>query len=294
MTITGIVLRATKGAALLWSELDGNFTRLKQAFEAFANRFEDGSRRTLVFSVTQPDDTGVIWARLSATTGVFVGLLYWNGTAWVEMFARSSWVGVDASTAANTILLTVDGLATLLAGQTVSWTNLLANTGAITVSINGGGPIPLLTPDGLAIASGAVPAAWASIAVYNGTELRLLNPSPPIVLTKKWVSDDVAIATATIPHTLGVVPSVVTMQLICQTAVDGYAVGDLIDVAIVYVSDGSDEDDYVYIHGTPSTANIVITVGADGDATVYKVKGGSGLRTAFVDANWKLRVTLFA
>ncbi len=291
MTLQGILTRLGKGAALTWAEVDSNFTRLKQAVEAFATRFENGALRAIVFSKTTPDNRGSVWARLNSTTNAYETMLYHDGTDWRDMFTRGSWNGVDSSVAANSILLTIAGLGTLLAGQTVAWTNLLANTGDATVTINGGTPIPLRTANGFALTSGALPLGWSTIAAYTGSELRILNLQPPTLLTKKWVSADVAVATASITHTLGVVPGIVTMQLVCQTANNGYAVGDVIDPAMVYVSDGSDQDDYVYIHGTASATHFDITIGADSDPVVFKEKGGSGLRVPFVDAQWKVRIT---
>lgn len=295
MTIDGITLRQTKGSPLTFAEVDANFTRIKQSFETYTAQFENGTRRTVVFSVSQPDDKGVVWAKITATN-TFAGLFWHNGTAWVEMYQRGGWFAVDGSTVASTVALTIDGFSSLVTGQTVVWTNLLANTGAATLTINAGASIALVDEGGSALVAGELPAGWTAIALYNGTHLRLLNPAVVNLpsVHKIAVSSELTVPAQGVAlnwtHGLGAQATRAMAHFVCKTAGSGYTVGQRIPYFAVLNGNSNDETPAFQL--TESTDKLTLTQWNYGPSLrrVLNPTDGSGVTNLDL-SQWKVVFT---
>lgn len=275
--------------------MDQNFTVLKQAVEAFALPFENGSRRSVVFSQNQPSDTGLIWGKLSPAN-VVVEMLWHNGSAWVQFMDRTHWFAADASTVANTVALTIPGITGLVTGQKVAWSNLLAVTGAANVRVNGGSPIPLVQCDGAALTPGQIPSGWLVDALYDGTSLKVLNPKPALGdKATKWTSALLPLATDTYTHPLGRAPDQWSLKLVCETTNNEYNVGEVIDGNKVYISDASDQDDFELLHAvwTPTTFRLNAAIPGVGDNVILRIRnqtGADGDRVIINRDNWRVQV----
>lgn len=91
-------------------------------------------------------------------------------------------------------------------------------------------------------------------------------------------------ANYTLPHDLGVAPSLVQVRFICLTAEFGYSVGDIYGpVGAKTFADGSDTG----ISFAANALNIRVSIGASG---VRILRLSDGTRQTLTPSNWRLRV----
>lgn len=112
----------------------------------------------------------------------------------------------------------------------------------------------------------------------------------PYTLPKSFTSADQTITSAgtlTLAHGLGTVPTHVLGFLVCQTAENGYSIGDIISVPFHDYGSGNGIGFTPTMDGT----NVYIQFGnSAGVFYVAKRSATIGISAALTNGNWKLRV----
>lgn len=115
-----------------------------------------------------------------------------------------------------------------------------------------------------------------------------------VVANTRWQSSLTAMPTVTgtateVPHTLGVVPGIYHVQLVCQTADAGYTAGEAIDISRVKFDTGSSAYNAEYAVRA-SASKFYVTKPDFANAYVLEVDS-TPVFAAFTAANWKFRIT---
>lgn len=114
------------------------------------------------------------------------------------------------------------------------------------------------------------------------------------VFTKEYTSAEQAITAGgllTLAHGLGVVPKLVVGQLICKTAENGYAIGDVIEMPLTNLN--STAANGYGCNARKDTTNVYIRYGSN--ASLWPaVNGTTGVYATLSAANWRLVVRAFA
>ena len=110
--------------------------------------------------------------------------------------------------------------------------------------------------------------------------------------TREFLSADQTIAGAAqrvLAHGLGVVPRLVQLELVCLTAQLGYAINDVLLVAVGANDPGNQFGTSVVVDAT----NITVRYGA-GASVFGIINKTTGAYAGITAANWALRVRAFA
>lgn len=213
---------------------------------------------------------------LTATT--FTGAL--SGNASTASVAPAGTL-TGATLAANVLASSLTSHGTLTSGV---W-----NATVITVTYGGTGaasftayaPIFGGTTATGALQSGAVGTSGQVLTSNGAGAIATMQTKIP----SKFTSSDQTITSAgslTIAHSLGAVPSMVGVYLICQTAEQGYSINDVLDYS--YMSRPNNQGVVI----VPDATNLNIRFGSSATAfaALNKTTGGSSNLT---NANWKVR-----
>lgn len=131
---------------------------------------------------------------------------------------------------------------------------------------------------------------------YDGTTTKSFNLAGGNgVFTMIYISPDQAITPAgplTLAHGLGIVPHIVTLTLVCQTAEHGYTAGNLVEVAMGAAFKSNDAGTSVVKDAT--NLNVRYGAGSGGSSPVFTViHKTTGIDQNITNANWKCRFRAF-
>jgi hypothetical protein len=118
------------------------------------------------------------------------------------------------------------------------------------------------------------PALWDGI---------LYKPSG--IWTKSFTSSDQTVTAAgllTLAHGMGVQPKSIILAIVCQTAEQGYSIGD-----VVYIANYGNGGKGFGIYADTTNINIRFNLDA---ATLSGHHKTTGAQVTFTNVNWKLRV----
>jgi hypothetical protein len=208
-----------------------------------------------------------------------------------DAVAVKSLVGSGTAYVVSTTALVIASVADLEGVLIALWVDT-ANSGAATLVYNGASALPIKRYGGGDLEANDVKDGAWSLLTYNVSGFyELLSPTMP---AKETVLDPGGTAVysgnyiRTIPHTLGVVPSKVRVVLAATGAApgNGYAQGDEIDVALLYVNANPRVGGVYYV---VDSANVTCVI-ANGIAVRHK--DDATLSDAIANSAWTFKCYL--
>lgn len=198
-------------------------------------------------------------------------------------YSASSASGTD-----NITLVFAPVISSYTTGMEISFFAPATNTGAMTVDA-GAGAVALEKASGgaiVALDAGDCISGAPYRAKYNGTKFVLVGTNssniPPYVSAQQTITTG---GTLTLAHGLGVTPSRVSYDLVCQSSDNGFTAGQIQDALCCFntqVERG--------FSARKDSTNIIIVFG-NAAAVFQSVPAGGGSYAALTNANWKLVVT---
>lgn len=148
-------------------------------------------------------------------------------------------------------------------------------------------------------AAGEIQGGGVYLFVYDGLRFVLVNPSPtplpdftPLKLVEfnnsgTYYSIPAAGTKLEIPHSLGKIPQFFRVVFRCNASVDGYAVGDELDVGCFTTDNSGDEQNWPAFSVSSDATNIYLSTSSNYDYIQYVAKGGGGAALDF--SKWKVK-----
>jgi len=255
-------------------------------------------------SVEQPEDLSLHWLKLDADGRAVAALEYSDADARYVRWISTATLDGTVSGAGNAFSLTFSPSFNLsTAYQNGRRYVFIANhtiTGAATLEIDGLGAIPIITNNGAGLAVGNINGTQVVDVVISGGFAWLQTPIAQTAMTAAGVrslftvTPEFAIpATNTAqstPNLTGVQPVMLRVVAVCQTAVDGYAQDDEIEIVGMVISVSGGNDDISAYTISADTLNITVAATSSNQPVRYAAKAGTTAN--FDSSKWLLKAYL--
>lgn len=232
-----------------------------------------------------------------------VGFIYTSGKRYESLNAAQSLVALGATvvTTSQAINAVAGTYTTSAQVSSMAVNDLMATTvQAVSGLATGVLMNPVLVKNAIAAQAAALPVLYSNIVasafasaldISSGTASKFIDAaglkSSKFTSTQQTIS---AAGTLTIAHGLGAVPFGVSVEAVCQTAENGYSIGDVLLVPIAPSSTTSTSGQGYGISITKDSTNIKITFGSHSTASLIATNKSTGDNVGLTDANWKLVV----
>ena len=247
------------------------------AGEALLVKNQASAQHNGLYVVTQVGTGGTPWILTRLT----------DSDTWTEIVAALVTVMEGSAGTADTQFLCTSNAGGTMGTTAITWTQINANIADGAVSSTAKLVDNIVTFIKINTAAIASLGDWAA-----GTASKLLTAAnflpalaAAIGFRKIYVSPQQVITSAgalTLAHGLPSSPSLVTMQLVCQTAEQGYSIGQVINIQLGVQDSSSARGVSVISNAT----NLTIRYGSTATAFIY-IHGTTGAQAILTNANWR-------
>lgn len=234
-----------------------------------------------------PVDLGIYWLRQNSD-GRSRGPRKYNTTdgrwvPWLELPIMPDSSGGVANAYTATTGHSLVTAAVRITGRRIVFTAIASNTGACTLDVDGTGALPIVRDGSDPLEAGDIVADALYEVLYNSagggrwemfTQIPALAVATPTYVETAEFAIPAAASFVEVNHSQSKKPFAVRVVAVCKTTVDGYAVGDEIDITGMTADLNAGDEDSMAYNVSANTSKITVSANTADNGQLYVARTG--------------------